>query len=85
MKKGALILLLGLLVSGAAFAGFYYLGTQSCRALMSQPQPELAWLKKECPKLLAAEAGVPMPKAATTDIAPNEELNWSVRPSAFGL
>jgi hypothetical protein len=47
MKKGALILLLGLFVSGAAFAGFYYLGTQSCRALMSEPQPELAWLKKE--------------------------------------
>jgi hypothetical protein len=47
MKKGALILLLGLLVSGAAFAGFYYLGTRPCRALMSQPEPELAWLKKE--------------------------------------
>ena len=47
MKKGALVLILGLLVSTASFAGFYYLGTKSCRALMSQPQPELAWLKKE--------------------------------------
>ncbi|MGH7970768.1 MAG: hypothetical protein ACREIC_18770 [Limisphaerales bacterium] len=47
MKKAALILLLGVLVSAAAFAGFYYLGTAPCRAMMSQPQPELAWLKKE--------------------------------------
>lgn len=47
MKKGAVILLLGLLVSTAAFSGFYYLGTAPCRVMMSQPQPELAWLKKE--------------------------------------
>jgi hypothetical protein len=47
MKKGALILLLGLALSTAAFSGFYYFGTASCRQLMSQPQPELAWLKKE--------------------------------------
>jgi Heavy-metal resistance len=47
VKKGALILLLGLLLCTAAFCGFYYLGTASCRDLLRQPQPELAWLKKE--------------------------------------
>ena len=47
MKKGALILLLGLLLSTAAFSGFYYLGTAPCRAMMRESQPELAWLKKQ--------------------------------------
>jgi hypothetical protein len=47
MKKGGLILLLGLLLGTAAFSGFYYLGTASCRNMMQEPQPELAWLKKE--------------------------------------
>jgi hypothetical protein len=47
MKKAGLILLAGLLLSTAAFSGFYYFGTASCRAMMSEPQPELAWLKKE--------------------------------------
>ena len=47
MKKAGVILLIGLVLSGAAFAGFYYLGTAPCRAIMSEPQPELAWLKKE--------------------------------------
>jgi hypothetical protein len=47
MKKGAVILILGLLLATAAFAGFYYLGTTSCRDMMREPQPELAWLKKE--------------------------------------
>jgi len=47
MKKAGLILLAGVLLSAAAFAGFYYLGTASSRAMMSDPQPELAWLKKE--------------------------------------
>lgn len=47
MKKAALILILGVLLSAAAFAGFYYFGTASCRAMMNEPQPELAWLKKE--------------------------------------
>jgi hypothetical protein len=47
MKRGAAILLLGLLLSAAAFAGFYYLGTAHCRAMLRQPQPELAWLKQE--------------------------------------
>lgn len=47
MKKGVAILLLGLLLSAVAFGSFYYLGTASCRSMMCQPQPELAWLKKE--------------------------------------
>lgn len=47
MKKAGLILLAGLLLSTAAFSGFYYLGTASCRSMMSEPQPGLAWLKKE--------------------------------------
>jgi len=47
MKKGGLILLVGLLLGAAAFAGFYYLGTAPCRSMMQEPQPELAWLKKE--------------------------------------
>jgi len=47
MRKGGLILLLGLVLGTGAFSGFYYLGTGPCRTLMRQPQPELAWLKKE--------------------------------------
>ena len=47
MKRAGIILLAGLVLSTAAFSGFYYLGTASCRALASDPQPELAWLKKE--------------------------------------
>ncbi len=47
MNKGGLILLLGLLLGAAAFSGFYYLGTVSCRHIMHEPQPELAWLKSE--------------------------------------
>ena len=47
MKKAGFILMVGLLLSATAFAGFYYFGTASCRALMNEPQPGLAWLKKE--------------------------------------
>jgi Heavy-metal resistance len=47
MKKGGIILLLGAMLSAAAFCGFYYSGTACCRGLMKEPQPELAWLKKE--------------------------------------
>jgi hypothetical protein len=47
MKKGTIIFLLGLLLATAGFSGFYYLGTASCREMMHEPQPELAWLKKE--------------------------------------
>lgn len=47
MKKSGIILVVGLLACTAAFAGFYYFGTITCRGLMREPQPELAWLKKE--------------------------------------
>lgn len=47
MKKGTLILLLGLLLGVSGFTGFYYLGTAPGRSLMCKPQPELAWLKQE--------------------------------------
>ncbi len=47
MKKGLLILVLGLVLGTAGFTGFYYFGTAPCREMMSEPQPELAWLKKE--------------------------------------
>jgi hypothetical protein len=47
MRRAATILIFGLLLGAASFAGIYYFRTSSCRAIMSQPQPELAWLKKE--------------------------------------
>lgn len=47
MKKGGLILLAGLVLGAAAFAGFYYAGTARCRSMLQGPQPELAWLKRE--------------------------------------
>lgn len=47
MKRGGIILVLGLLLATAACLGFYYLGTASCRKMMRESQPELAWLKKE--------------------------------------
>ncbi len=47
MKKGLLILVLGFVLGTAGFTGFYYFGTVSCREMMREPQPELAWLKKE--------------------------------------
>ncbi len=47
MKSGTFILLLGWLLGTVGFCGFYYFGTGSCREMMREPQPELAWLKKE--------------------------------------
>lgn len=47
MKKTAFILLIGLFLASGAFSVFYFCGTASNRAMMSEPQPELAWLKKE--------------------------------------
>jgi hypothetical protein len=47
MSKAGFILLLGVVGSIAAFSISYRAGTASSRALMNQPQPELAWLKKE--------------------------------------
>lgn len=56
MRKALVILFFGLLLGVAGFAGIYYFRTSSCRAIMSQPKPELAWLKKEF-SLSAAEFG----------------------------
>lgn len=47
MKRGVIILLLGILLGTAGFSGFYYLGTAPCREMLRERQPELAWLKKE--------------------------------------
>lgn len=47
MKKAGFVLLLGLVASTAAFAGFYYFGTTTCRTLMRESKPELVWLKQE--------------------------------------
>ncbi|RPI96188.1 MAG: periplasmic heavy metal sensor [Chloroflexi bacterium] len=47
MRKAGLVLLLGVVACIAAFACFYFMGTAASRELMRQPQPELAWLKKE--------------------------------------
>jgi hypothetical protein len=47
MKKPGIILLAGLIGCLVAFAAVYFAGTASSRELMRQPQPELAWLKKE--------------------------------------
>ena len=47
MKKSIAILCAGLLVSVAAFCGFYYMGTASQRAVADGETPELVWLQKE--------------------------------------
>jgi hypothetical protein len=47
MKKGVIILVVGLVLATAAFSGFYYAGTASYRSMMREPEPELAWLKRE--------------------------------------
>ena len=47
MKRSALILILGVVLGLCAYCGFYFAGTASHRALLRDPTPELAWLKKE--------------------------------------
>ena len=47
MKKGAFILLLGLVVAAAAYGCVYLVCTSSARDLQRSRQPELAWLKEE--------------------------------------
>lgn len=47
MKRGLLILVLGLAACWAAFYCVYRMGTATPRALLQSPQPELAWLKHE--------------------------------------
>ena len=47
MKKGVLILLLGLALAAAAYGCVYFFCTSSARNLEQSSQPELAWLKQE--------------------------------------
>ena len=47
MRRAALILLLGVALGGAGFSGLYYTRTARWRELMREPQPELAWLRRE--------------------------------------
>jgi len=47
MKKGLIILLLGLAVAAAAYGCIYFVCTSSARNLEQSSKPELAWLKEE--------------------------------------
>jgi hypothetical protein len=47
VKRAWLILLLGLALAAAAYAGVYYACTAHCRRLEQSQTPELAWLKQE--------------------------------------
>ena len=47
MKKGVLILVLGLVAAVAAYGCIYFLCTSSARTLQQGDTPELAWLKEE--------------------------------------
>jgi hypothetical protein len=47
MKKGMLILALGLALAAAAYGCVYFFGTSSARNLEQTNEPELAWLKEE--------------------------------------
>ena len=47
MKRGVIILLLGLVLGFCAYCAFYFVGTASHRTMLGSDSPELAWLKKE--------------------------------------
>ena len=47
MKRGLLILALGVVGAVAAYCCVYLMGTAKPRAMLQSPQPELAWLKHE--------------------------------------
>jgi hypothetical protein len=47
MKRGTLILCLGLIVAAAAYACVYFACTSPARQLQQSARPELAWLKEE--------------------------------------
>jgi hypothetical protein len=47
MRKAGAILALGVALALGAFACAYLMGTSQTRAMMRQPQPELAWLQQE--------------------------------------
>jgi len=47
MKRGALILILGLVAAFASFACVYFVCSTSHREILREASPELAWLKTE--------------------------------------
>lgn len=47
MRRGIVILFLGLAGAALAYCGFYRMGTASPREWLRSSQPELAWLKQE--------------------------------------
>ena len=47
MKRGLLILILGLVVAAGAYGCVYFVCTASARSLQRSDKPELAWLKEE--------------------------------------
>jgi len=47
MKRTILIVILGLVMAGASYCGFYFLASAAQRDLMESPTPELAWLRKQ--------------------------------------
>lgn len=47
MKKGVLILVLGLLAAVAAYGCIYFVCMSPARSLQQSDKPELAWLKEE--------------------------------------
>lgn len=47
MKKGILILALGLIAAAAAYGCVYFICTSSARTMQQSERPELAWLKDE--------------------------------------
>ena len=47
MKKGVLILVLGLLAAAAAYGCIYFVCMAPVRSLQQSDKPELAWLKEE--------------------------------------
>ena len=47
MRRGILILAVGVVGAVVAYCCFYLMGTATPRALMQSAQPELAWLKHE--------------------------------------
>lgn len=47
MKKGVLILVLGLVVAAAAYGCVYFVCMSSARSMQQTDKPELTWLKEE--------------------------------------
>src|SRR5205809_151181 len=47
MKRGLLILVLGLVVAATAYGCVYFVCTASARSLQRSDKPELAWLKEQ--------------------------------------